>query len=449
MPVQYPPNTELVYSYFESRGGQFDETVFFGLQYELIEYLSGVVVTPWAIDVAERYNALHFNNDKIFNRSRWEYIVKNHQGKLPLLIKSVPEGTVVPTRNVLFTVENTDPACYWLTTHVETTLSHVWYPSTVATASREQKKIIRKYADMTSDDSFIDFKLHDFGGRGVSSQESGAIGGSAHLINFQGTDTLWALPFILQYYTTDNPVNPSAVHGFSIPAAEHSTITSWLRSNESQAFENMLEKFPTGLVAVVSDSFDIYNAVDNIWGKELKDKVLSREGTLVIRPDSGEDIPGIIVRLLDSLGESFGFTYNSKGYKVLDPHVRLIQGDGIDIFSIEKILARMASQGWAVDNIAFGSGGALLQKWNRDTSKYAYKASYVIVDGEERDVFKDPITDPGKKSKTGRLSLIRDEEGNLTTVRGEHPDNLLRPVFLNGEVLVYDNFEDIRKRALV
>lgn len=443
MPDQYPPNTEEVYSYFESRGGEFSEVVFYGLQAYIKEYLEGSVVTTGNINEAEYFLSRHFATP-VFKRALWEYIRDEHNGVLPIRIKAVPEGTVVPTGMPLFTVESTDPKCYWLTTHLETLLSKVWYPTTVATSSREQKKIIRKYADLTSDDPFIDFKLHDFGFRGVSSYESAGFGGSAHLVNFQGTDTIAALQFIAEYYS-----NADEVYGFSIPAAEHSTITSWLQENEVNAFENMLTQFPSGLVAVVSDSYNIFNAVDNYWGRDLRDKVLNRDGTLVIRPDSGDDIPGIISRLLFSLGESFGFTFNSKGYKVLDPHVRLIQGDGINRHSIEQILARMERGDWAVDNIAFGSGGALLQKVDRDTCKCAYKCSHVTVNGEERDVFKNPVTDPGKKSKKGKLALIRNESGEYSTVAAPAEGDLLQTVFENGSLTKEHSFEEIRKRAAI
>jgi nicotinamide phosphoribosyltransferase len=287
---QYPPKAEHVYSYFESRGGKWQDIVFFSLQYYLKRYLAGRVVTQDKIDEAEQIFSAHFGDKTLFNRSAWEYILKEHDGRLPVRIKAVPEGTPVPSFNVLMTVENTDPACYWLTNYLETLLVQVWYGSTVATQSREIRHLITKYLNRTgtsnlSIDDPVDtacaFKLHDFGFRGVSSVESAGIGGAAHLINFKGTDTLAGLLFAQKYYN-----EPMA--GFSIPAAEHSTITSWGQEHEVDALRNMLSQFPNGTVAVVSDSFNIFEACSDLWGGQLRDEVLMRNGTLVIRPDSGD-----------------------------------------------------------------------------------------------------------------------------------------------------------------
>ena len=256
---QYPPNTNKVYSYFEARGfGK--ETVFFGLQSILQEYFDGEVVCIEDIEVAEEYFAKHFNNPELFNKKGWKYIVNEHGGMLPLKIRAVPEGTVVPTSNVLMTVENTDPKCWWLTNYVETMLTRVWYPTTVATISREMKKVIAKGLVDSGSLNGLLFKLHDFGSRGVSSRESAKIGGAAHLVNFLGTDTLICLPFVRAHYDAD-------MAGFSIPASEHSTITSWGEEGELESFKNMLKQFPTGPVAVVSDSWNIYRACKKLLGQ--------------------------------------------------------------------------------------------------------------------------------------------------------------------------------------
>lgn len=460
--VQYNPGTSNIYSYFESRGGQFAGTTFFGLQYILKKYLMGQVVDKKNLIQDEAYFAAHFGNPSLFNRAGWEYIANKHHGRLPLSIKAVPEGTTVPTHNVLMTVENTDPKCFWLTNFVETLLVQAWYPTTVCTLSRAIKEIILKYLEETGDPALISFKLHDFGFRGSTSVESAGIGGASHLVNFMGTDTLAACDVIFDYYTPEvlnesidaTPESALAFYqkympGFSIPASEHSTITSWGQEHELDAFRNMLERYPQGLVACVSDSFDIFRACGVLWGEKLRSKVLARNGILVIRPDSGDPI-NVIRYCLSILGTKFGYTTNSKGFKVLDPHVRLIQGDGVDIQSIGAILEEMKKIGWSTDNIAFGSGGALLQKMNRDTQKFAFKCSSAVVHGEEIDVFKDPITDQGKKSKKGRLALIS-ENGQFKTV----PENQLLPgsqnhlveVFRNGDLKVDHAFADIRKRA--
>jgi nicotinamide phosphoribosyltransferase len=259
---QYPPKTTKVYSYFESRGGDYPETVFFGLQYLLKKYLEGKVVTQEKIAEAEEITELTLGNKNLFNRDGWEYILNQLDGKLPISIKAVPEGNIVQTRNALITVENTDPKCYWLTNYLETLLVQAWYPITVATQSREIKKIINEFLQKTGDPSLIDFKLHDFGFRGVSSVESASIGGAAHLVNFKGTDTIVAVTLLRQYYNHESP-------GFSIPAAEHSTITSWGKENEVKAFANMLDQFK-GTRAVVSDSFNIFEACEKLWGNNLE-----------------------------------------------------------------------------------------------------------------------------------------------------------------------------------
>ena len=257
---QYPMGTTGVYSYIESRGGKYDETVFFGLQAFIKEYLLEPI-TQTDIDIADEIWTAH---GEPFNRSGWQYILDNHAGYLPVVIRAVPEGTVVPVKNVLATIENTDPQCYWLTTWLETALLRaIWYPTTVASNSYESKKIILKYLEKNGDPTTIDFKLHDFGARGVSSLESAGIGGAAHLVNFMGSDTISGVLYAREYYN-------AGIAGFSIPAAEHSTITSWGRDNEVEAYRNMLTQFakPGSIVAVVSDSYDIYNAC-KLWGTEL------------------------------------------------------------------------------------------------------------------------------------------------------------------------------------
>jgi nicotinamide phosphoribosyltransferase len=270
-----------------------------------------------------------------------------------------------------------------------------------------------------------------------------------HLVNFMGTDTFEALEGVMAYYNTDEIV------GFSIPASEHSTITSWGRENEADAYENMLDTFggEGKLLACVSDSFDIYTATRDIWGEKLKDKVIGMSGTLVVRPDSG-DPETVPIKVIQILAEKFGYTVNSKGYKVLHPSVRVIQGDGINEHSLPKILENLKKAGFSADNIAFGMGGGLLQAWNRDTLKYAMKASAIrINEGEWTGFSKDPITDAGKQSKEGRLALIHDcgvGSCGFRTIPEQYAKsgtNQLRTVFRNGKLLIEDTFDEIRKRA--
>ena len=442
---QYPAGTTRVFSYFESRSGaKYPQTVFFGLQYWLKRYLTGAVVTQEKIDCAAQLFNRHFGGP-LFNREGWEYVLHAHGGCLPVEIKAVPEGTVVNESNVLMTVENTDDAAFWLTNYLETLLVQVWYPSTVATQSREMRRVIRRALQRTGDPSQIDFKLHDFGFRGVTCPEQAAIGDAAHLVNFKGTDTLAGLILLKEFYH-----EPCA--GFSIPAAEHSTITAWGRDHEIEACRNMLTRYPTGTVAVVSDSYDVFNCCETIWGGVLRDQVLARDGVLVIRPDSG-DPPTVVVKVLEILGQKFGSTVNEKGYRILNPKVRIIQGDGIDSQMLETILDAMEFAQWSADNIAFGSGGGLLQKLNRDTQRFAFKCSSVTVDDHEREVFKQPVTDPDKRSKAGRLKLVRSSDSSqsaLITVPENDPrPNELQVVFRNGELLKDQSFSEIRKTTLL
>ncbi len=449
--VQYPADTTHISSYIESRGGE-DESVFFGLQAFMKDYLT-TPITMKDVDRAERIVTAH---GLPFNRAGWEIIVNEYNGFLPVEIEAVPEGTVMPTHNVQVQVVNTDPRLWWLTSYLETALLRgVWYPSTVATKSRKMKKFIKAALEKTSDvpvDAQINFKLHDFGARGASSGETAVLGGMAHLVNFWGTDTAEALVGVMAYYNTDEVV------GFSIPASEHSTITSWGRENEVKAFENMIDQFAGEgkLYACVSDSFDIYKACSDLWGTALKDKIVASGGTLVVRPDSG-DPTTVPVEVIEILMEKFGYTVNSKGFKVLPPHIRVIQGDGINEKSLPIILDNLIAKGISADNIAFGMGGGLLQAWNRDTLKYAMKASAIKgADGVWRGFAKDPVTDHGKKSKQGRLALVKEAGFGVApyirTVPEEYiaeftATNLLRPVFRNGVILAEDDFATIRERA--
>ena len=315
----------------------------------------------------------------------------------------------------------------------------------MATLSWYTKQIIKRYLNETSDepDVQLPFKLHDFGARGASSQESAALGGMAHLVNFQGTDTVAALIAAKRYYRAE-------MAGFSIPATEHSTMTAWGRENEADAYANMIQQFghKGATFAVVSDSYDIYNAVSNIWGKQLREQVEKSGATLVVRPDSGK--PEVVVlEVLERLYTEFGGSVNRKGYKVLADCVRVIQGDGINLESIEVILASMERARFSADNIAFGMGGGLLQKVDRDTLGFAMKASAVKVDEQWRDVSKQPATDLAKHSKKGRLAVINTERG-VKTIREDALDgrtNLLKEVFKNGRLLVDDDFETIRTRS--
>lgn len=432
---QYPEGTEVVYSYIESRGGKWDSTLFFGLQAFIKEYLHEPI-TQDDIDVADEILTKH---GEPFYREGWEYILRNHGGRLPVIIKAVPEGTVVPVKNVLVTIENTDPECYWLTTFLETALLRaVWYPTSVATNSYESKKIIKEWLERNGDPTDIDFKLHDFGARGVSSLESSGLGGMAHLINFKGTDNVTALVYARNYYDVD-------MAGFSVPAMEHSTVTSWGRDSEVDSYRNMIRSNPNKTVSIVSDSYNIYDACEH-YGTTLKQDLIDNNVTLVVRPDSGD--PATVVTLcLQILARRFDYTYNEKGYKVLN-NVRVLQGDGIDQESIEAILFNADRAGFSADNILFGQGGALLQQVNRDTQKFAMKCSAIRVNGKWRDVYKDPITDSGKKSKRGRVTLYK-EFGRFYSGVEDWPTSCLETVYKDGMIVKEYTFDEVRENAKI
>jgi nicotinamide phosphoribosyltransferase len=445
--LQYPPNTTSMFSYIESRGGEYDATVFFGLQYYLKKYLTHRVTVEEVEEAREFFTA----HGEPFNYEGWMYIAKDLGGKLPVRIRAVPEGTVVPTHNILVSVESTDPKVFWAVSWIETSLLRsAWYPTTVATRSHKIRQIIMKALVVSSDDpnSEINFKVQDFGSRGVSSQESAMIGGAAHLVNFMGSDTVVGVRCANKYYN-------SPMAGFSIPAAEHSSITGWGKDHEVDAYRNMLKQFakPGSMVAVVSDSYDLYNAITSMWGSTLKEEVIASGATVIIRPDSGHP-PTVVLKSLQLLDEKFGHTLNAKGYKVLN-NVRIIQGDGINEHTIQEILDVALAVGYSATNIAFGMGGQLLQALNRDTLKWAMKCSSITVDSQERDVFKNPITDHDKVSKAGRLDLIQlgvqDDFAYVTVVlkNGAHhnPYSIMRTVYENGEVLVNDTLDNIRARA--
>tara|TARA_R110000851_G_scaffold81495_1_gene179061 strand:+ start:3224 stop:4621 length:1398 start_codon:yes stop_codon:yes gene_type:complete len=442
--VQYPEGAQFVSSYIESRGGKWARTVFFGLQIFLKEYLA-TPITKEDIDEAEEVLTAH---GEPFNRAGWMHILDKHEGRLPIRIQALPEGTVIETRNVLVQLVNTDPLVPWLTSFLETALLRaVWYPTTVATNSFAAKEVIYKALQETSDDpdAEIAFKMHDFGARGVSSGESAAIGGAAHLVNFMGTDTLEGVLAARRYY--DEPMA-----GFSIPATEHSTITSWGGPDkEIEPYRNMIKQFgkPGAMFACVHDSYDVYNATSNIWADELLQELKDSGATAVLRPDSGD--PTVVpIEINELLIEKVGCEINTKGYKVLPYYFRVLQGDGIIVDTIKIILDRMKEKGLSASNIAFGQGGGLLQQIDRDTLKFAMKASAIMINGKWRDVFKDPITDKGKRSKKGRLAIVDNGVGGFTTLRESDLGvqvNVLQDVFVDGLLLNTTTFAEVRKRA--
>lgn len=468
-PSFYGETMSFLQSYFEARGGMFGYTLWAGIQAKVKQYLEGVAITQGDVDEATEILSSKFGvfgSSEVFSRENFQYIVDVHGGKLPIRIKSVKEGTCVNHHNVLLTIEATDEKCAWLTNFLESLILQVWYPTTVATLSREVKKVVieafNRTSTLTGEAKAISIQLvlNDFGFRGVSSVESAEYGGFGHLINFDGSDNVISSAFIRDYYNTKK------IYGKSVPATEHSVMTLRGIEGEFEMIERTLDAFPTGPVACVSDTYDIINAVEYI-GTTLKDKVLSRPSEpgncLIIRPDSG-DINVTLIKIFDSLFKNFGYTTNSKGFKVLPPQVRVIQGDGVNYESIKDIYRLLEENDISAENIALGMGGKLLQAdINRDTHKFAIKACFAIVDGKEINVVKSPMVfdkDGNKKpsfktSKQGKLKLVLNSDGHTyRTVTSLDPEyhnvvDELQLIFENGVLYNETTFDEIRERAKI
>ncbi|MFL2678744.1 MAG: nicotinate phosphoribosyltransferase [Candidatus Actinomarina sp.] len=439
---QYPQNTKKLYAYIEARNLNSEELIFFGLQAFVKKYLLNPI-TQDDIDEAEKFLLSHIG---VFNRDDWEYILNEHGGFLPIEIKSLDEGTVTNKKIPLLDITNTDEKVPWLVTYIETALLRsLWYPSSVATISREIKKIIFRYLDdtCTNFDDQLPFKLHDFGARGVSSYESSRIGGAAHLLNFLGSDTVEGAMFLKDYYDGTDI-------SYSIPASEHSTITAWGKDNENKAHENIINQFllEGKVIASVIDSYDTFETATKIISSELKEKIINSKGTFVVRPDSGK-LPDTIIELLDTLSseENFGYTLNSKGYKELPSYIRVIQGDGVDKNSIENILFSMKENNYSAANITFGMGGALLQKLDRDTYSFAMKVSAIHDGIIWKDVFKEPSSDQTKNSRRGRFAIVKNDELEVIDLEKLSQTNLLKTRYKDGKLYNETDLKAIRNKV--
>lgn len=401
-----------------------------------------------------------------------DHIAALHElGYIPLEFRAVPEGTLVPIRVPSLTVENTIDEFYWLTNYIETGLSAaIWAPSTSATIANAYRVWLDKMARATGGDAgAVDFQLHDFSYRGMSSHESAAASGAAHLLSFKGSDSLCAGDFIDRYYGGPHDL-------MSVAATEHSVMSTGIMSGqavwkdkqfaERDLFARLLGLYPTGILSVVSDTFDLWKVLEEIL-PALKVQIMARDGKLVIRPDSGDpekilcgnpagrtvaEQRGVIELLWDTFGGSYTWGDNDTRFKVLDPHIGAIYGDSITLDRAQRITERLAHQGFASTNVVFGVGSYTYQYNTRDTFGSAMKATWAKVNGKGVNLFKDPVTDDGtKKSATGRLAVIREEDGGMYLVEkaDEHcekdPQNILQPVWRNGEFLRHQSFADVRE----
>lgn len=441
----YKPGTTKVYSYLCARSTKKEsQALFFGLQpylkllskgvtqadaEEFMSYYTEILGTTPPADIAEKITA----------------IVK--LGYVPLEIKAVPEGTLIDNKNVLATVTNTHPDFAWVVGFFESLILKVWNTISVATLSHKFKRVVTEFTKETSDSDFLlPFLVHDFGYRGVSSEETAELSGAAHLVNFCGTDTIPAVKFMKENY------GATGLIGASVPASEHSIHCSFgpTAQDELDYVNNMMDLNPTGIVSVVSDAYDYWRML-TVTLPAVKDKILARDGKYVVRPDSGDPMkilcgdPDAEVGSPANLGtfrlleETFGATVNSKGYKELNSKIGVIYGDGMYYDRYVAILNKMKSMGYANTNLVIGIGGLLLQQHNRDDLGFAFKATYAEINGVATELYKDPVTDPGKRSHKGLMTLVKDSNGKFTTKDGvtkeEEATGELRTVFKNGKLI--------------
>ncbi|KAI1316216.1 hypothetical protein EDD11_010326 [Mortierella claussenii] len=433
------PSAQKMVAYAEARQAYSKDPndnriVVYGIRYIIENYIA----KQWTEDdviQAEYFFKTHnagFTNFP-FPKDLFTKIVHEHNGYFPVRIEALPEGFVAYPHVPVFQIF-AEGEMSRLVTFLETLLTMIWYPITVATLSRRAKDVIKAAYEKSVDENkfwSLDSRLHDFGFRGCTTIEQSVIGGTAHLLNFTGTDTMSAA-FHAQFH-----LNRGEPVGNSIPASEHSVMMSF--KTEKEAMEAMIQQFGDGVYACVMDSYDYQHALDVVLPEVAKFKVdRSAHGFLVIRPDSGDIVDAVLagLRAADTV---FGSDKNEKGYKVLRG-CGVIQGDGVRYESMSKILEAVLAEGFSADNVAFGMGGGLLQKLNRDTLSFATKLSHITYqDGTKRDVMKHPKSDSDKISLPGILDVYTDEQGELKVgPRREdgvpHAGNLLKVVYDHGKV---------------
>lgn len=470
---QYPANTESVYSNWTNRGSRVEgvnHVVHFGLQ-AAIEELNKAFGQFFAAAEDEAVADYESRVTRVLGTgyAHSAKIRELHQlGFLPLRFCAVPEGTLVPTRVPSFTVENTEHPgvdTFWLTNFVETFLStSIWVASTSATLSWDIRRMLDTHAAKTSDQpEFVNWQAHDFSMRGMSSVDSAAASGAGHLLSFTGTDTLVALDWISEHYP-EHEGAPEEFLGGSVPATEHSVMCAGGEEDEMTTYARLLETYPTGILSVVSDTWDYWEVLTNILPK-LKAKIMARDGRLVIRPDSGDPVQ-IICGTVPATGllpngtpeqkgsyevlwDLFGGTVNSKGLKVLDSHIGLIYGDSITKARALEIITRLKNKGFSVDNLVFGFGSFFFQYQTRDTFMSAMKATWVKIAGVGKNIMKNPKTDNGtKKSATGRLAVNANFDGTLALIEQASPEqeaeSFLQPIWEDGKFLTRQSYSEIR-----
>jgi nicotinamide phosphoribosyltransferase len=467
----YPEGTEVVYSTWTprtSRLKEVNEVVHFGTQAfikdKLIEFFNeNFFNRPKAEVVAEYSRIIQFTLGVLYPETT--HIEELHDlGFLPLSIKALPEGAIVPVKVPMLTVENTDKRFFWLTNYIETLMScSLWQASTSATIAREYRKILNKYAlETVGNTEFVPFQGHDFSMRGMSSLESSVLSGMGHLTQFVGTDTIPAIQGAEQFYKAN--VEKEMV-GTSIPATEHSIQCAY--GNDLSYFKNMINRVhPSGFVSIVSDGYDFWDVIGRVI-PFLKADIIARDGRVVIRPDSGDPAkiicgdpdaaPGSLEYkgAIEALWDIFGGTLTDKAYKLLDSHIGLIYGDAITLRRAEEICQRLKDKGFASINVVFGIGSYTYQYNTRDTFGFAMKSTLCVIKGTEKLIFKDPKTDDGtKKSLKGRVIVTKEKNEPYVANDGYSLSDViskdqLTEVFRDGKLLVDQSFEQVRALAKV
>lgn len=441
----YRKGTTTVYSYIESRGGRYPAVMFAGLQPLLYEKL-GQKITHEMIDELAIDLPKH---GVVFDEAGWRKVVNVYGGKLPLLIRAVDEGTVVPVRNALFSVENLDPELFWLTTYFETMiLRDLWTACTIATRIFYMSGRIQKHWDETSDNPMSPFAFLDFCSRGVMGQDHSKLAAIAHLFHFMGSDNYIGIRHVNKYYFED-------MAGFSVYATEHSISCGFGYGNDDEYIQAELDQVPAGtaekptIVSLVGDTWDIFKFVEKV--AKYKDILERKYLLLVVRPDSGE-LREVLPILFPSLVSGFGSRTNSKGMEVLNLGVKLLQGDGMNEVTHMLPFTIAKEHKVAPDSVMTAAGGGLATgDLDRDTNRWAMKASEHVINGVHTPIRKDPITDQGKASKAGRFALIADSDGGYQTVNinfGEElAGDLLKPRFISGSVVNAHRLVEIRARV--
>jgi nicotinamide phosphoribosyltransferase len=464
---QYPEGTSLVYSNWTPRKSRIEgvnEVVFFGLQYFIKKYIIEDFEQHFFSQPKDKIlkeYARRINNYLGPNEVGIEHIAALHDlGYIPMIFKALPEGAVVPIRVPMFTMYNTKPEFFWLTNYFETLLSAVvWMPCTSATIARQYRKILDKYAAETSSTpDFVNWQAHDFSMRGMAGIEASLISGMGHLLSFTGTDTIPAIDVLERYYHADSDVE---LIGGSVAATEHSVMCMGTTEGEFDTFKRLIcDLYPKGIVSIVSDTWDLWKVLTDYLPR-LKNEISSREGRVVIRPDSGDPVDIICGNangkseverkgVIELLWDVFGGSVNAKGYKELIPQIAAIYGDSITLQRAEEICSRLKLKGFASTNVILGIGSYTYQYNTRDTFGFAMKATYGEVNGEGRAIFKDPITDDGTKKSAKGLMKITLENGAYKLTDNvaweDEKQGELVEIFQDGKLLVDWNLADIRKR---